>query len=149
MSDLTLGQLVAVQHQSGGWHRAEVKEIQEPSSTTHPDQHLLDLYCVDYGDSTYTTLNKVRRLDKNFYSLPLQAIECKISDIELNDGKTEWSDEDICLFEDLCYSCRWKKLKLTFLGYETVSGQTRRLIVRLYDKIKVFFQIFKFCFTYS
>jgi hypothetical protein len=126
-------------YHGGEWHRAEVI-----NTKPYPNSDEVDVYYVDYGDSDYVKLEALRKLDKEFYFLPLQAIECSLSDIQINDAnnnkneKLEWSEADLSLFEDLVYSCKWKKLKLEFVEkINSFYNQNKKVSCKLYDKLKV------------
>lgn len=130
-------------YHGGEWHRAEILNTKPNLNSDE-----IDVYYVDYGDSDYVKLNNLRKLDGEFFSLPLQAIECSLSDIEINDAnnniynnndnKPEWSEADLILFEDLVYSCKWKKLKLEFVEKINSSyNHNKKVSCKLFDKLKV------------
>jgi hypothetical protein len=134
---------VATIGSDGSWHRAQVKGFlkNEESTTTENNGYLIDVYFVDFGDSVYTTLDKLFELNECFYELPFQAVECSLDDIKLSSDHKQWSDEIICLFEDIVYSCKWKKIQLKLAKYvEEVYGDQlviRKPSVLLYDKSNV------------
>jgi hypothetical protein len=124
-------------YHGGEWHRAEVL-----NTKPNPNSDEIDVYYVDYGDSDYVKLEGIRKLDIEFYSLPFQAIECSLSDIQINDtnnsDKFEWSEADLSLFEDLVYSCKWKKLKLEFVEKkDSLYNHNKKVLCKLYDESKV------------
>ena len=123
----------------GNWHRAQVKGFTVDSAT---QSDLVDIYFVDFGDSVYTTLDKIRVLSDQFYALPFQAVECAVDNIKLNEQLEYWSDESLYFFEDIVYSCKWKKLSLQLIKYvedkySEHMEPTSKPSVMLFDKTKV------------
>lgn len=74
--------------------------------------------------------------------MPIQAIECKLDDIQPVDA--HWADETIDYFEEITYSCRWKTLKLTLNDNKANSSDKHKLPVNLFDvkKVCIFISIF-------
>lgn len=104
------------------------------------DNYLIDVYCVDFGDSAYVHLSNIRVLSTKFYSLPYQAIECGLYGVELNENNTLWSDEAVCYFEDVVYSCKWKRIILKLVDFETKpSLGYKKPLIKLFDNREVFF----------
>ena len=92
----------------------------------------MDVYVVDYGDSTYLNLTDIRVLAHQFYDYPLQAIECHLHDVMLNDKYDDWSDEAIYYFEEITYSCKWKPITLQLVEFDNKVP-----VVKLFDQVKL------------
>lgn len=116
------------------WYRGEVKGFkslakEEEDVTTI----LIDIYIVDYGDSSYLRLDEIKMLAHEFYEFPMQALECHLHDIVLNDKFDDWSDEAIYYFEELTYSCKWQTISLKLVEW----GDNQKPYVELFDRTKV------------
>jgi hypothetical protein len=123
VGELKIGQLVAAMSLRGTWQRAEIKSLEIRDNET-----LIDIFYVDYGDSDFAKLPKLRKLKSKFLSLSLQAVECGLADIEIKNGAEAWTDEAHGYFEELCYD--------TGLRMEVTSGlNEKKLLVKLYEKV--------------
>ena len=114
------------------WYRAEVKGFQQTDDFENPDNFLVDAYVIDYGDSAYLSLSEIKMLAHQFYDFPMQAIECNLYDVVLNEKCNEWTDESINYFENISYSCKWKPITL-----QLVEHNKQTPVVKLFDHIKV------------
>lgn len=106
-----LGQIVAaVFKYDGKWYRAEIVGILP--NQYNPNDVVLDLYFVDYGDSEYVSPHEVFELRTDFLTLRFQAVECFLAGVKstmLNDPDT-WDPPSIQKFEELTQVANWKKL---------------------------------------
>ena len=101
------GDIVAASfHSDPMWFRARVLEVKE---------NLVDVYYVDYGDSELIPRSQVMTLRRDFLSLPFQAFECSLAEVQPVGG--EWAEEAIILFESLTYVAKWKVLMAQMLYY--------------------------------
>lgn len=123
--------MIAGNFNGESWHRAEIKGFKSKKSKNQMDK-LIDVYYVDFGDSAYLDIRDIRKLPEQLYKLPLQAIECSLADVELNERDEYWKEDAIIDFEDIVYSCKWKPLEM-----KLVKNSDARLSVTLYDKTKV------------
>lgn len=95
-----IGDIVAAPFENDPlWYRAKVMGVEGDT---------VDLFYVDYGDSSYLPCNKIRRLRSEFESLPFQAIECHLAHIKPV-GET-WSDDATDVFDEMTYAAKWKVL---------------------------------------
>ncbi|XP_013419646.1 uncharacterized protein LOC106180249 [Lingula anatina] len=101
-----LGDLVAAPFEhDNNWYRARVVQ--------QMDGGLYDVYFVDFGDSIYVAVEKLRKLRADFLQLPFQAVECSLASVEPaqdDSGQTRWSDQAVDAFETLTYCAQWKVL---------------------------------------
>ncbi|XP_036327770.1 tudor and KH domain-containing protein homolog [Rhagoletis pomonella] len=106
-----LGQIVAaIFKYDGKWYRAEIVGILP--NQYNPNEVVLDLYFVDYGDSEYVSPHEVFELRTDFLTLRFQAVECFLAGVKstiLNDPDT-WETQSIQKFEELTQVANWKKL---------------------------------------
>ena len=139
IEDVQIGTLVAGYFNNSSWHRAEVKGFKSVQQyPTDPTDPLVDVFFVDFGDSDYLKLSELRKLPQRFHELPLQAIECSLDDLALNENETSWSDDAVDYFEEISYSCQWKALELKLIKYSTdVNSNHLKPSVVLTDKKKV------------
>lgn len=131
IEELKIGQMVAGNFNGESWHRAEIKGFKSKKNSQNQMDKLIDVYYVDFGDSAYLDIKEIRKLPENFYELPLQAIECSLADVELNELDEYWQEDVINEFEDIVHSCKWKPLQM-----KLVKKNSPRLLVTLYDKAK-------------
>lgn len=124
---VSLGDLVAAPFdQDASWYRARVCGFQGDD----PDQ--LDLFYLDYGDSCYLDKAKVRVLQSQFLSLPFQAVECELANVNPKDGET-WEESVVDRFEQMTYSAMWKVLMAKLVETKTLSTGEKIHIVELVD----------------
>ncbi|XP_067625022.1 tudor and KH domain-containing protein homolog [Eurosta solidaginis] len=117
-----LGQIVAaVFKYDGKWYRAEIVGILP--NQYNPNEVVLDLYFVDYGDSEYVTTHEVFELRTDFLTLRFQAVECFLAGIKstmLKDSDT-WDPQSIQKFEEQTQVANWKKLISRIVSYKERS----------------------------
>ncbi|NWS26544.1 TDRD7 protein, partial [Polioptila caerulea] len=68
---LSVGQLVAVRAEEDAWLRARIISLEDSR-----------VYYVDHGFTEFVEGNSVCRLQKQFRSLPFQAVKCKLAGLE-------------------------------------------------------------------
>uniref|UniRef100_W8B6G7 Tudor and KH domain-containing protein n=2 Tax=Ceratitis capitata TaxID=7213 RepID=W8B6G7_CERCA len=114
-----LGQIVAaVFKYDGKWYRAEIVGILP--NQYNPNEVVLDLYFVDYGDSEYVSPHEVFELRTDFLTLRFQAVECFLAGVKstlLHDSDT-WDPPAIQKFEELTQVANWKKLISRAITYK-------------------------------
>lgn len=139
ISQVKVDSLVAA-NVTNDWHRAEIKSIVHQN-----DGPLIDIYFVDYGDSAFVSIDKIRVLDQKFYSIPLQAVQCQLYNIEFAESEDptmsqkdrEDRTEEVWKFfeEKICWY-DFKKLKLVLKSLEG-SGERQKPSVLLYNPQRV------------
>ncbi|XP_068003982.1 RING finger protein 17 [Melanerpes formicivorus] len=77
------GQACIAKREDGNWYRAQITGL--PS-----DQEVTVKY-VDFGNVAHLTLKDIRRIRKEFLSVPEKAIRCKLAFIEPYEGTKEWN----------------------------------------------------------
>lgn len=114
IGDPVVGQLVAAPFENDpSWYRAKVMSVEGDT---------VDLYYVDYGDSSYLPCDKIRRLRSEFEVLPFQAIECHLAHIKpVGDS---WSEDSTDVFDELTYAAKWKVLMAKKVGQRDTSTGT-------------------------
>jgi hypothetical protein len=121
------------------WYRGEVKGFKaidddENSSVTDENNISVDVYVVDFGESSYLHFKEIKSLSHEFYDFPLQAIECYLYNTKLNTKKyDDWPEESLYYFEEITYSCKWKAINLQLVEW----GDNQLPSVKLYDSVKV------------
>ncbi|KAM7351323.1 tudor and KH domain containing protein papi isoform 1-T3 [Cochliomyia hominivorax] len=114
-----LGQIVAtVFKHDNKWYRAEVVGILP--NQYNPNEVVLDLYFVDYGDSEYVLPHEIFELRTDFLTLRFQAVECFLANVKStlqNDPET-WDQQSIEAFEEYTQVARWKKLITRVVTYK-------------------------------
>ncbi|XP_067879035.1 tudor and KH domain-containing protein-like [Heterodontus francisci] len=121
-----LGDIVAAPFQGdSSWYRARVLSFLESG--------IADLYYVDYGDNGEIPIGKLQILRTDFLSLPFQAVECSLDEIQPV-GEV-WSDEAMNCFDCLTYCAEWKVLLARICSYSQ-SGDVTRPQVKLFDRTR-------------
>ncbi|KFW12248.1 RING finger protein 17, partial [Fulmarus glacialis] len=87
------GQACIAKQKDGNWYRAQI--IGLPSC-----QEVMVKY-VDFGNVAVLTLKDIRRVKKEFLSLPEKAIRCRLACIEPYKGANEWNREAKKRFEEM------------------------------------------------
>lgn len=106
VSELSVGDMVAAPFENDpSWYRAKVMGV---------EGNKIDIFYVDYGDSVYIEKNKLRKLCSQFLSLPFQAVECCLANIQPSGDS--WSEECIEIVEDLTYCAKWKVIMAKKVG---------------------------------
>ncbi|XP_035226750.1 tudor and KH domain-containing protein homolog [Stegodyphus dumicola] len=85
------------------WYRAQVVEV---SNGEKDNEKQIHVFYLDFGDSAVLKPNLIAVLKPDFLSIPFQAIECCLADVE--PIKDEWSLEASEEFEKLVYLAQWK-----------------------------------------
>lgn len=126
-----LGQIVAAEFNADRkWYRAEVVAILP--NEFKPEEVVLDLYFVDYGDNQYIQPADVYELRPDFLALRFQAIECFLAHIEPNSvissttGEEDWEPSAISRFEELTHVAQWKKLLSRIATYKNKGHRGSR-----------------------
>ncbi|XP_070535369.1 serine-rich adhesin for platelets-like isoform X2 [Ptychodera flava] len=103
-----IGDIVSVPFKhDDDWYRARITKIEENE---------VSVYYVDFGDDGVIDLDKVHKLRSDFLSLPFQAMECFLANVEpIGDEWTEKATDD---FENLTYCAKWKVLMAKILSYK-------------------------------
>lgn len=107
----TVGEIVAaVFNFDEKWYRAEIVAIRQEEN-----EHIAQLFYVDYGDSDEVPISKVFELRTDFLRLRFQAIECYLARIKPKDGT--WTMDAADCFDELTHLAQWKKLRARVNGY--------------------------------
>ncbi|XP_064416726.1 tudor and KH domain-containing protein [Latimeria chalumnae] len=123
LASVQVGDIVAAPfaHDSS-WYRARVLGFLEDG--------LVDLYYVDFGDNGVAPLEKLGCLRSDFLSLPFQAVECSLAEIE--PAGEAWSEDALDDFDRLTYCTQWKPLMARICSYSQ-TGVSTWPHVQLYD----------------
>ncbi|NXU95358.1 TDRD7 protein, partial [Xiphorhynchus elegans] len=70
---LSVGQLVAVHAEEDAWVRAQIISLED---------NRIKVHYVDHGFTEFVESNSVYKLQKQFSSLPFQAVKCKLAGLE-------------------------------------------------------------------
>ena len=131
---MRVGSLVACKSNKSGWFRGEVKGF----SKEKKGKDLIDVYMIDFGDSNYVELDRLRKLNEKFTELPMNAIECCLADVDPLKTGGNWSDQACDCFEEITFSGKWKtlRLKLVEIKEEKYNNQLFKIAsVLLFDKV--------------
>ncbi|KAL1109972.1 hypothetical protein AAG570_014081, partial [Ranatra chinensis] len=136
LTEVVKGQVVASQFElDDKWYRVEVCGVEPPPEGQDPGESVVDVFYVDYGDSTFRKLSTLCQLRTDFLALRFQAIECSMEGIRPK-GDT-WTEEAIVAFEDLCHTAQWKAMMAQVMCYKERQMSHRAgspiPCVRLYD----------------
>jgi hypothetical protein len=74
---------------------------------------------VDYGGFAKIPRADLRQIRTDFLTLPLQAIECYLANVQPIDGTSHWSDEANDLFQKLCAA---KIIQAQLVGHNKTDG---------------------------
>jgi tudor domain-containing protein 2 len=109
LSDLKVGDMVAAPYpKDDNWYRVRVVKVQEEGYS--PDEHLVTVYYVDFGDEAVLPRKALCSLYPQFLTaLPFQAIECCLSGVQSKDSGN-WSEEAIACFTQLTHAAQWTKI---------------------------------------
>lgn len=101
LNNVSVGDVVAAYFEGdSSWYRAQVLKV------TEEDSKKISVFYLDFGDCAILNTNSICILKPEFLSIPFQAIECSLADVEpLNEQWTEEASEE---FEKLVYLARWK-----------------------------------------
>ncbi|EDV99337.1 tudor and KH domain-containing protein homolog [Drosophila grimshawi] len=114
-----VGQIVAAVFKfDEKWYRAEIVDIMP--NQYNPNELVIDLYFVDYGDSEYISPADICELRTDFLTLRFQAVECFLANVKstITDEPTTWTKSSICKFEELTEVAHWRKLIARVVTYK-------------------------------
>ncbi|XP_030383446.1 tudor and KH domain-containing protein homolog [Scaptodrosophila lebanonensis] len=114
-----VGQIVAAVFKfDEKWYRAEVVDIMP--NQFNPQEQVIDLYFVDYGDSEYIAPADICELRTDFLTLRFQAVECFLANVKspLIDDPLRWPKNSITKFEELTEVAHWRKLISRVVTYK-------------------------------
>lgn len=63
------------------WYRTEIADILSINEET-VNETTIDLYFLDYGESSYQKVKNIRMIPSKFLELKFQAIECGLSNVK-------------------------------------------------------------------
>lgn len=89
------GDLVSAKFSDGSWYRAKVRRAS-------PVKKEAEVTFIDYGNQDTVSFSDVRPLDAKFRSLPGQAHDARLSFIKLVGPESEYYQEAIDRFRELC-----------------------------------------------
>ncbi|KAF5907386.1 tudor and KH domain-containing protein isoform X1 [Clarias magur] len=120
---IVVGDIVAAPYQDhGAWNRARVLGVLSSG--------LVDLYYVDYGDNGELPREQLRSLRSDFLSLPFQAIECSLAEVQ--PAREFWTEDSLDDFERMTYCAQWKPLLAKLCSYSHTEMSSWPS-VKLYD----------------
>ncbi|XP_043547808.1 RING finger protein 17 [Chiloscyllium plagiosum] len=95
-----VGQACAALFDDGGWYRCQISGL--------PGHREVDVKYVDYGNTARIPVTNTRKLKEDFLTLPIQALQCRLSDVEPINSTEGWND---CAKERFQYltlnKCMW------------------------------------------
>ncbi|XP_017339857.1 tudor and KH domain-containing protein isoform X1 [Ictalurus punctatus] len=120
---IVVGDIVAAPYQDHGtWNRARVLGLLSSG--------LVDLYYVDFGDNGELPRDQLRSLRSDFLSLPFQAIECSLAEVQ--PAGDFWTEDALDDFERMTYCALWKPLLAKLCSYSHTEMSSWPS-VKLYD----------------
>ncbi|KAG7324946.1 hypothetical protein KOW79_011262 [Hemibagrus wyckioides] len=120
---IVVGDIVAAPYQDHGtWNRARVLGVLSSG--------LVDLYYVDFGDNGELPRDHLRSLRSDFLSLPFQAIECSLAEVQ--PAGDFWTEDALDDFERMTYCAQWKPLLAKLCSYSHTEMSSWPS-VKLYD----------------
>ncbi|XP_053366920.1 tudor and KH domain-containing protein isoform X2 [Clarias gariepinus] len=120
---IVVGDIVAAPYRDhGAWNRARVLGVLNSG--------LVDLYYVDYGDNGELPREQLRSLRSDFLSLPFQAIECSLAEVQ--PVGEFWTEDVLDEFERMTYCAQWKPLLAKLCSYSHTEMSSWPS-VKLYD----------------
>lgn len=116
LSSISAGDIVSAFYQAdNSWYRAQVLKV-----TNEDEQKKISVFYLDFGDCASLTSDLVCILDAIFFSIPFQAIECCLANIEPKGDK--WTTEAIEAFEKLAYLAQWKVIMAKPVERSPING---------------------------
>lgn len=107
-SDIKVGLICATYfEQDRRWYRTEIADILSINEET-VNETTIDLYFLDYGESSYQKVKNIRMIPSKFLELKFQAIECGLSNVKPIDDI--WSEESVSFFEEITRVGQWYTL---------------------------------------
>ncbi|XP_027033305.1 tudor and KH domain-containing protein isoform X3 [Tachysurus fulvidraco] len=120
---IVVGDIVAAPYQNHGtWNRARVLGVLSSG--------LIDLYYVDFGDNGELPRDQLCSLRSDFLSLPFQAIECSLAEVQ--PAGHFWTEDALDDFETMTYCAQWKPLLAKLCSYSHTEMSSWPS-VKLYD----------------
>ncbi|GCB62969.1 hypothetical protein scyTo_0007318 [Scyliorhinus torazame] len=114
-----VGQACAALFDDGGWYRCQINGL--------PGHREIDVKYVDYGNTARIPVTNIRKLKEDFLTLPIQALLCRLSDVEPIDSTDGWND---------CAKERFQQLTLNkCLWCITCESHGNTLSLQLYESI--------------
>ncbi|ALC40135.1 papi [Drosophila busckii] len=114
-----VGQIVAAMFKfDEKWYRAEIVDIMP--NQYNPQEQVIDLYFVDYGDSEYISPADICELRTDFLTLRFQAVECFLANVKstITEEPNTWQKSSIARFEELTEVAHWRKLIARVVTYK-------------------------------
>ncbi|KAH8240750.1 hypothetical protein KR026_004661 [Drosophila bipectinata] len=114
-----IGQIVAAVFKfDEKWYRAEIVDIMP--NQYNPQETVIDLYFVDYGDSEYISPADICELRTDFLTLRFQAVECFLANVKstIQTEPITWQKSSIVKFEELTEVAHWRKLIARVVTYK-------------------------------
>ncbi|KAH8413005.1 hypothetical protein KR009_007383 [Drosophila setifemur] len=114
-----IGQIVAAVFKfDEKWYRAEIVDIMP--NQYNPQEQVIDLYFVDYGDSEYISPADICELRTDFLTLRFQAVECFLANVKstIQTEPITWQKSSIAKFEELTEVAHWRKLIARVVTYK-------------------------------
>ncbi|KAH8255504.1 hypothetical protein KR038_004767 [Drosophila bunnanda] len=114
-----VGQIVAAVFKfDEKWYRAEIVDIMP--NQYNPQEQVIDLYFVDYGDSEYISPADICELRTDFLTLRFQAVECFLANVKptVQTEPITWQKSSISKFEELTEVAHWRKLIARVVTYK-------------------------------
>ncbi|XP_041054619.1 RING finger protein 17-like [Carcharodon carcharias] len=110
-----VGQACAALFDDGGWYRCQINGL--------PGHREVDVKYVDYGNTARIPVTNIRKLKEDFLTLPIQALRCRLSDVEPINSTEGWNDSAKERFQQLTLNkCMWCYITCESLG-NTLSVQ--------------------------
>ncbi|XP_059893660.1 tudor and KH domain-containing protein isoform X2 [Gadus macrocephalus] len=108
IESIVVGDIVAAPYRDHcTWNRARVLGLHGSG--------LVDLYYVDFGDNQDLPKDSLRSMRSDFLSLPFQAIECSLAEVQPADEA--WTEAALDDFEKLTYCAEWRPLRAKLCSY--------------------------------
>ncbi|SPP79750.1 tudor and KH domain-containing protein homolog [Drosophila guanche] len=114
-----VGQIVAAVFKfDEKWYRAEIVDIMP--NQYNPQELVIDLYFVDYGDSEYISPADICELRTDFLTLRFQAVECFLANVKstISSEPNTWPKSSITKFEEMTEVAHWRKLNARVVTYK-------------------------------
>ncbi|XP_038673698.1 RING finger protein 17 isoform X2 [Scyliorhinus canicula] len=116
-----VGQACAALFDDGGWYRCQINGL--------PGHREVDVKYVDYGNTARIPVTNIRKLKEDFLTLPIQALLCRLSDVEPIDSTEGWNDCVKERFQQLtlnkclwcCITCESHGNTLSLQLYESIA----------------------------
>ena len=77
VTSISTGSFCVAQYEDGGWYRAQVTQVRGQS---------VGVFYLDYGDAATLPLSRIRSIQPEFTTLPVQAVECCLKGYSTSSG---------------------------------------------------------------